>query len=92
MLCLILGGRLIQTIDLYTAIYGFTLLLLNFQDFAQIRENKFPQIFSKQAVRENKFPRNFSKHTVREITFRLRSEWDYNEHYGNVFDLFLKDS
>ena len=37
-----------------------------FRDFAQIRENKFPRNFSKQAVRENKFPRNFSKHAVRE--------------------------
>ena len=28
---------------------------------------------------ENKFPQNFSKHA---------SERDYNEHDGNVFDLF----
>ena len=47
------------------------LIVLNFRDFrnfAQIRENKFPQIFSEQVVRENKFPRNFFK-TFREIMF-----------------------
>ena len=30
MLCLILGGRLIQRIDLYTAIYGISILTISF--------------------------------------------------------------
>ena len=42
------------------------LIVLNFRNFAQIHENKFP--------------RNFSKHAD--------SEWDYNEHDGNIFDMF----